>query len=75
MPIEKEVIVIFAATNIDIEEIPMDKMQEFEEETLKSVELENPSILEEIREKGVISDDNKDNLLVLIKKVKAKYGA
>lgn len=75
MPIEKEVIVIFAVTNIDIEDIPMDKMQEFEEEILKIVELENPSILDEIREKGTISDDNKENLLVLIKKAKSKYGA
>ncbi|HQB84970.1 MAG: ATP synthase subunit alpha [Parcubacteria group bacterium ADurb.Bin247] len=75
MSIDKEVITIFAVTNINIEEIPMEKMQEFEESVLKTVELENPSILEEIREKGVISEDNKENLLALIKKVKLKYGA
>ncbi len=75
MSIEKEVIVIFAATNIDIEEIPIEKMKEFEEEVLRVVELENPSILEEIREKGVVSDNNKESLSGLIKKVKSKYGA
>lgn len=75
LPIEKEVIVIFTGVNSDIEEVPMDKISEFEEEVLKTVELEFPQILKEIKETGEMSDKNKESLLDLIKKVKKNYGA
>jgi F-type H+-transporting ATPase subunit alpha len=75
LPIEKEVIVIFTGVNSDIEEIPMDRIKEFEEEVLKTVELETPEILKEIKETGDMSDKSKETLLDLIKKVKKNYGA
>jgi F-type H+-transporting ATPase subunit alpha len=75
LPIEKEVIVIFTGVNSDIEEIPMDRIKEFEEEVLKTVELETPEILKEIKETGDMTDKSKESLLDLIKKVKKNYGA
>jgi F-type H+-transporting ATPase subunit alpha len=75
LPIEKEVIVIFTGVNSDIEEVPMDRINEFEVEVLKTVELEAPEILKEIKETGDMADKSKDNLLSLIKKVKKNYGA
>ncbi|MCK9446350.1 F0F1 ATP synthase subunit alpha [bacterium] len=75
LPIEKEVIVIFTGVNSDIEEVPMDRIKEFEEEVLKTVELETPEILKEIKETGDMSDKSKESLLDLIKKVKKNYGA
>ena len=75
LPIEKEVIVIFTGVNSDIEEVPMDRIKEFEEEVLKTVELETPEILKEIKETGDMTDKSKESLLDLIKKVKKNYGA
>lgn len=75
MPIEKEVIVIFTGVNSDIEEVPMDRIKEFEEDVLKTVELEFPEILKEIKETGDMTDKSKESLLDLIKKVKKNYGA
>lgn len=75
LPIEKEVVVIFTGVNSDIEEVPMDKIKEFEEEVLKTVELELPEVLKEIKETADMSDKSKESLLELIKKVKKNYGA
>jgi F-type H+-transporting ATPase subunit alpha len=75
LPIEKEVVVIFTGVNSDIEEVPMDRIKEFEEEVLKTVELEAPAILKEIKETGDMTDKSKESLLDLIKKVKKNYGA
>jgi F-type H+-transporting ATPase subunit alpha len=75
LPIEKEVVVIFTGVNSDIEEVPMDRIKEFEEDVLKTVELEAPEILKEIKETGDMTDKSKESLLDLIKKVKKNYGA
>ena len=75
LPIEKEIIVIFTGVNSDIEDIPMNKINEFEEEVLRTIELEHPDILKEIKDKGDISDELKEKLIAIIKKIKANYGA
>lgn len=75
LPIEKEVIVIFTGVNSDIEEVPMEKIEEFEVEVLKNVGLEKPEILKEIKETGDMSDKSKNEVLEIIKKVKQNYGS
>ncbi|MFA5714192.1 MAG: F0F1 ATP synthase subunit alpha [Candidatus Paceibacterota bacterium] len=75
LPIEKEVIVIFTGVNSDIEEVPMEKIKDFEVDVLRSVELESPDILKEIKETGDMSDGSKSKLLEIIKKIKNSYGS
>jgi F-type H+-transporting ATPase subunit alpha len=75
LPIEKEVIVIFAGVNSDIEDIPLNRINEFEEEVLRTIELEHPEILKDIKEKGDIGDELKEKLISIIKKIKLNYGA
>ncbi|MFZ3054991.1 MAG: F0F1 ATP synthase subunit alpha [Minisyncoccales bacterium] len=75
LPIEKEVIVIFTGVNSDIEEVPMDRIKEFETEVLRGVELEKPEILKEIRDTGDMTDKSKSDILEIIKKIKKNYGA
>ncbi|MDD3386633.1 MAG: F0F1 ATP synthase subunit alpha [Candidatus Pacebacteria bacterium] len=75
MSIEKEVIVIFTGANSDIEEVDINRMKEFEEDVLKTVELERPDILKDIKNTGDLSDKNKEDLLEIIKKIKLNYGA
>ncbi|MDD5098494.1 MAG: F0F1 ATP synthase subunit alpha [Candidatus Pacebacteria bacterium] len=75
MPIEKEVVVIFTGVNSDIEEVPMAKIKEFEADVLKTVELENPEILKEIKETGDMTNATKDKLLEIVKNIKKNYGS
>jgi len=75
MPIEKEVIVIFTGANSDIEDVDINRIKEFEEEVLKTIELERPDILKDIKETGDFSDKNKEDALSIIKKIKVNYGA
>jgi F-type H+-transporting ATPase subunit alpha len=74
-PIEKEVVAIFTGVNSDIEEVPMERVKEFEEEVLKTVELESPEIYKEIKDTGDMTDDTKAKLLEMVKKIKKNYGA
>ncbi|MFA5714575.1 MAG: F0F1 ATP synthase subunit alpha [Candidatus Paceibacterota bacterium] len=75
LPIEKEVVVIFTGVNSDIEDVPMEKIKDFEVDILRSVELESPDILKEIKETGDMSDNSKNKLLEIIKKIKNSYGS
>ncbi|MFA5754952.1 MAG: F0F1 ATP synthase subunit alpha [Candidatus Paceibacterota bacterium] len=75
MPIEKEVIVIFTGANSDIEDVDINRIKEFEEEVLKTIELERPDILKDIKDTGDFSDKNKEDALSIIKKIKVNYGA
>ena len=51
MSVEKQVIIIFAATKKLLLDIPTNKINEFEEELLRFVENKYPEVLEEIRTK------------------------
>ena len=57
MPVEKQIIIIFAATKKLLLDIPTKKVGEFEEELLRFVENRHPEVLEEIRTKKEISDE------------------
>ncbi|BFT95044.1 MAG: F0F1 ATP synthase subunit alpha [Minisyncoccus archaeiphilus] len=74
LPIEKEVVVIFACVNGDIEEIPMDMIPNLEADLLGEVEVSYPEILKEIKEKGDLSDESVQVLKGIISKVKTSYG-
>lgn len=57
MPVEKQVIIIFTATQKLLLDIETSKISEFEDKLLKLVENKYPEVLQEIREKKVLSDE------------------
>ena len=57
MPIEEQIISIFAGVNGYLDDIPVSKVREFEEKWLSYVKETYPNILSEIREKKHISDE------------------
>jgi F-type H+-transporting ATPase subunit alpha len=57
MDVEKQVVLLWAATNGFIDDIPVDKVRDFETNFLKFMENAQPGILEEIRTKKTLSDD------------------
>ncbi len=57
MPAEKEVMSLYAGTRGHLDNIPVEKVAEYEQEMLSFVERKYPDILSEIKEKKVISDE------------------
>lgn len=74
LPVEKEVVVIFACVNGGIEDIPMEKIVNFEEDLLSEVEVSHPEILKDIKEKGDFSEEMATQLKEIITKIKTSYG-
>lgn len=70
MPVEKQIVIIFAATQKLLLDIPTNKISEFEEKLLKFVENQYPEILEEIKNKKEISKELNEKLVKVINECK-----
>ncbi len=62
MPVEKQVAVIFAATNGYVDAYDTRALAEYEKQLLSYLESSHPDVLTEIREKKVISADLESNM-------------
>lgn len=70
MSVEKQIVIIFAATRKLLLDIPTAKINEFEEELLRFVENKYPEVLEEIRTKKEISDELAKKLVDIVEQCK-----
>ncbi|WP_333859682.1 F0F1 ATP synthase subunit alpha [Clostridium sp.] len=70
MAVEKQVMILFAASRNYIMDIPVEKISEFEEEFLNYMDIHHREIGDEIREKQVISDELSDKLRNAIEEFK-----
>jgi F-type H+-transporting ATPase subunit alpha len=57
MPVEKQVVVIFAVTNGFLDEIPVPQIRKWEHDLLEHLEAAHPQILTDIRTKKALDDD------------------
>ena len=57
MPVEKQIVVIFAGTNGYLDEIPAEEVQRYEQEFLDMMDLKHADFLLEIARKKVLTDD------------------
>src|SRR6184192_567034 len=57
MPVEQQVIVIFAVTNGLIDDVPVPQIKEWEKGLLEFMAAQHPEIAEEIRTRKALSDD------------------
>jgi F-type H+-transporting ATPase subunit alpha len=62
MPVEEQVVAIFAGTRGFLDGIPISRVRTFEEELLRHLEAQAPSILREIREKKSLSAELQQQL-------------
>jgi F-type H+-transporting ATPase subunit alpha len=62
MPVEKEVVILFAANGGYLHEYNLSSLKKYEKELLSYIENNNPEIYTSIREKKTIDDDVKSNL-------------
>ena len=62
MSLESQVIVIFAGTNGYADQVPLDKMAQWQTDVLRFMETSHPEIGHEIAEKKAITDENRDRM-------------
>jgi len=73
MPVENQVLIIYAVTNGHLDDIPVNNIRRFEKEFLSYVRNYHGEIPAEIREKKVISKELEEKIVEVIKEFKAKF--
>ena len=75
VPVEYQVIILYAATRKPLLDIPTEKVLEFEEALFEYIKTKYPEIPESIKETRVLSDEAEQKLIQAIGECKAKFSA
>ena len=73
MRVEEQIVIIFAASKGALDDIDLDKINEFEKKLMDSLRTSNPEILSEISAKGQISEELDSKLIELINSYKKGF--
>ena len=73
MPVEKQVVIIYAATRKYLLDIEVDRILEFESGLFEYISTNYPDIFEEIREEKKLSDELEDALKKAISEFKETF--
>jgi len=73
MPVEEQVMVIFAATRGYLDDIPLEKVKDFEQSLLQFLRKEKPEIGKSIREAKKIEPDTEEKLKAAIEEFKKTF--
>jgi len=73
IPVEKQVLIIYAGTNGVLDDLPVDQCRAFEAELYRFVENAHPGILSTIREKKTLDDDLKKQMNAALKECKERF--
>jgi len=73
MPVEKQVMIIYAATKKYLIDIPVEKILDFEKALFEYVDTKYPEVPEAIRTEKVISDETEAKLVKTIEECKADF--
>ena len=75
VPVEYQVIILYASTRKHLLDIPTEKVLEFEEALFEYIKTKYPEIPESIKETRVLSDEAEQKLIQAIGECKAKFSA
>ncbi len=75
LPVEKQILIIFAGTNGFVDDLPVEQCRPFERELYRFVDNAHSGLLTEIREKKAIDDDLKGRILAMLKEFKTRFAA
>jgi F-type H+-transporting ATPase subunit alpha len=73
VPVEKQVLIIYAGTQGLLDDLPVDQCRAFEEGLYRFVENAHPNLLPTIREKKNLDDDLKSQLTAAIQEFKTRF--
>src|SRR5881396_297653 len=74
MPVENQVISIFSGTNGYLDDVPVNRIRQFEEDLLAYVTREHPKVPRDIVAKGKLDDELTTDLRNMLTKFKSKLG-
>ena len=73
MDVEKQVLIIWSATNGYIDDVPVESIKKFEAELVRFIENSHPGVLQALREKKAISDEIQKDLDQSLKDFKDRW--
>ncbi|MFH1258940.1 MAG: F0F1 ATP synthase subunit alpha [Elusimicrobiota bacterium] len=73
LPVEKQIVIIFAGINGLLDDLPVESIRRFEEELFQLIENKYPEIFKEIAGKKNIGDELKTNLIAVIDNFKKEF--
>jgi F-type H+/Na+-transporting ATPase subunit alpha len=73
VPIERQVIAIWAGSNGYLDDVQVDDVRRFEAELLEHIDANHPQIPEHIREKGDLPDDVEQQLHDAVKEFRRRF--
>ncbi|HVS81839.1 MAG TPA: F0F1 ATP synthase subunit alpha [Pyrinomonadaceae bacterium] len=73
MDVEKQVLIIWAATNGFTDDVPVENIRKFEVELLRFIENSHPAVLSKLREKKAIDDEIQKDLEQSLKDFKERW--
>jgi F-type H+/Na+-transporting ATPase subunit alpha len=73
LPVEKQVLIIYACNNGVLDDLPVEQCRAFEAELYRYVESAHPGLLESIREKKALDDALKGEINTVLKEFKDRF--
>jgi len=75
LPVEKQIVIIFAGTQGYLDDLPVEQCRKFEDELYRFVDNAHRGIWDEIRTKKVLDDDLRGKVRAVIEEFKARFVA
>src|SRR5512135_440035 len=75
LPVEQQILVIFAGTNGFVDEVPVNAVKKFEQELLRFMASKHQAVLDDIKSKKQIDDDLKARIKSAIEEFKKSFTA
>jgi proton translocating ATP synthase, F1 alpha subunit len=73
IPVEKQIVAIYAGTNGYLDDLPVEAVRKFERELYTYLDKQRPDILKDIKEKKALDDDLKKRIDEALKEFKSKF--
>jgi F-type H+-transporting ATPase subunit alpha len=73
LPVEKQIVIVFAGTNGYLDDVPLDQCRKFEDEIYRFVDNAHRGLWEEIRTKKVLDDALRAKLKAVIEEFKTRF--
>jgi F-type H+-transporting ATPase subunit alpha len=73
LPVEKQVVIIFAGTNGHLDDLEVPELGAFEQTLYRFVDTSHAALLKKIRERKAIDDEIKGELVKVLKDAKDKF--
>jgi F-type H+-transporting ATPase subunit alpha len=73
LPVEKQVLIIFAGTSGHLDDLPVESCREFEKELYRFAEFSHADVLAELRQKKALDDALRAKLHDLVKQFKQRF--